>query len=78
MDYFTVARPESSNVKGLFQCLQSTLQTIGINALNVENCKMLVGIGTDGASVNIAAAGLKGMVEEKLQWIFWMWCLAHR
>ena len=71
MDYFTVA-------KGLFQCLQSALQTIGINALNVENCKMLVGIGTDGASVNIAAAGLKGMVEEKLQWIFWMYCLAHR
>ena len=71
MDYFTVA-------KGLFQCLQSALQTIGINALNVENCKMLVGIGTNGASVNIAAAGLKGMVEEKLQWIFWMWCLAHR
>ena len=25
---------------------------------------MLVGKGTDGASVNIAAAGLKGMVEE--------------
>ena len=40
--------------------------------------KYLVGIGTDGASVNIAAAGLKGMVEEELQWIFWMWCLAHR
>ena len=39
---------------------------------------MLVGIGTDGASVNIASAGLKGLVEEELPWIFWMWCLAHR
>ena len=39
---------------------------------------MLVGIGTDGASVNIAVAGLKGLVEGELQQIFWMWCLAHR
>ena len=38
---------------------------------------MLEGIGTDDASVNISAAKLKGLAEE-LQWIFWMWCLAHR
>ena len=78
MDFFTVSRPESGDAKGLFECLQSALQQIGISALNVENCKMLVGIGTDDASVNIAAAGLKGLVEGELQWIFWMWCLAHR
>ena len=30
------------DLKGVFQCLQSAVQTIGINALNVENCKMLV------------------------------------
>ena len=78
MDFFTVSRPESGDAKGLFECLQSALQQIGISALNVENCKILVGIGTDGASVNIAAAGLKGLVEGELQWIFWMWCLAHR
>ena len=35
-------------------------------------------MGTDGASANIAGAGLKGLVEEKLSWIYWMWCLAHR
>ena len=22
--------------------------------------------------------GLKGLVEAKLTWMFWMWCLAHR
>ena len=27
---------------------------------------MLVGIGTDGASANIAAAGLKGLVEKEV------------
>ena len=32
MDYFTVARPESSDAKGLFQYLQSALQTICIHA----------------------------------------------
>ena len=31
----------------------------------------LAGIGTDGAS---AGAGLKGLVERSLPW---MWCLAH-
>ena len=35
-------------------------------------------IGTDGASANVAVCGLKGLVEERLSWIFWMWCLAHR
>ena len=38
----------------------------------------LVGIGTDGAAANIACAGLKGVVEDELPWIFRMWCVAHR
>jgi len=76
--FFTVYRPKSSDAKGLFDCLQSALQDFGIAALNAENYKMLVGIGTDGASVNIAAVGLKGLVEGELQWVFWMWYLAHR
>ena len=40
-------------------------------------CYRIVGIGTDGAPANIAAAGLKGLVEEKVPWVFWMWCLTH-
>ena len=72
MEYFTVARSESGDAKGLFECLQGALQIFGVSALNVENCRMLVGIGTDGASVDIAAAELKGLVEGELQ------CLAHR
>ena len=46
--------------------------------LMVVMSKHLVGIGTDGPSANIAAAGMKGLVEEELPWVFWMWCLAHR
>ena len=50
---------------------------MGIQELSEEHCKKLVGIGTDGAFNNIAARGLKGLVEEKLGWIYRMWCVAH-
>ena len=78
MDFFTVSRPQSADGKRLFECLQSVFQHIGVAVLDKENCKTLIGIGTDGASTNIAAAGLKGLVEAELEWVFWTWCLAHR
>ena len=71
-------RPESVRAEGLFQVLESGLERVGISEISPDLCKKLVGIGTDGASANIAASGLKGLVETKLDWIFWMWCLAHR
>ena len=46
--------------------------------MSAKACKKLVCIGTDGAASNIAASGLKGVVERRLGWVFWMWCLAHR
>ena len=58
--------------------LEASLRRMGIQELTAENCINLVGIGTDGASNNIAARGLKGLIEEKLDWIYWMWCMAHR
>ena len=39
---------------------------------------MLVGSAIDAAAANIASKGLKGLVERELEWIFLMWCLAHR
>ncbi len=78
MSYFAVARPETVTASGLFDTLQSSLQRIGISAINAEECKQLNGIGTDGASANIASGGLKGLVEKEVPWVFWMWCLAHR
>ena len=51
---------------------------MGIHVIDETHCNRLVGIATDGASANIAAGGLKGLVETKLIWIFWMWYLAHR
>lgn len=78
LSYFTVARPNTVTGEGLFECLQGALGHFGIAQLSSESCKFPVGIGTNGASPNIVAAGLKGLVEKGLPWIFWVWCLAHR
>ena len=78
MAYLTVVRPQSVTARGLFKVLESVLQDLGIPEVSAKHCNKLVGIGTDGASTNIAANGLKGLVEERLPWMFWMWCLAHR
>ena len=52
------------------------LHSFGIEEISAEHYK-LVGIGTDGASANIAACALKGLVEQHVPWVFWMWCTAH-
>ncbi len=78
MNFFSVARPKEVSGQGLFDCMECALTKLGVSGINSEACKHLIGIGTDGASANIAAAGVKGLVEDKVPWIFWMWCLAHR
>ena len=78
LSYFSMGRPKQVTAVGLFDCLRLTLQRIGISEINAEECHQLVGIGTDGASANIAAGGFKGLLEKELPWLFWMWCLAHR
>ena len=70
--------PEAVTGQRLFNCLEGGLGRLGITAISPDECKFLVGIGTDGASANIASAGMKGLVEKELPWVFWMWCLAHR
>ena len=45
------------------QKLQGSLCRLQIQTIDGEYCKLLVGVGTDGASANIAAAGLKGVLE---------------
>ena len=36
--------------------------------MDTESCTVLVGIGTDGASANIAKGGLKALVVSKCEW----------
>ena len=78
--YLTVVAPKATTGQGLFDCVVNALKVLGIDDVNADasNCHKLVGVGTDGASANIAAAGLKGLMQDRLPWLFWMWCLAHR
>ena len=77
MEHFAVARSQSVTGKGLFSVLEAGLKGLGITEISTEKCAKLVEIGTDGESANTAVSGLKGLVEEHSNWVFWMWCLAH-
>ena len=49
------------------------------SVLGVDQMPVLVGAGTDGASVNVGAhSGMKGRLQSDLLWLFWSWCFAHR
>ena len=64
MDFLT---PQSATCCGLFQVLEVSLQRLGTQELSIEGgCTRLVGVG------------LKGLAENRLDWVFWMWCMAHR
>ena len=76
--YFAIMQPSTTTASGMFDALQQSLGCFGIQTIDCEECARLIGIGTDGASANIARRGLKGLIESKLPWIFWSWCLAHR
>ena len=63
--YFKLIRPKSVTAKGFFSVIQKCLVGLGMHSVNVDNCPKLMGIGTDGATANIANAGLKGIIEKK-------------
>ena len=68
------------------ECLSHSLLPLGItdlldqkNVLGVEGKPVLVGGGTDGASVNVAQQnGMRGMMQNAHPWLMWSWCYAHR
>ena len=72
--FLTVRRPAHSNAEGLYECFIRALTYAVIP--DWEN--KLVGFGSDGASVNIGANGLKGYLEKAVPWVLVFWCLAHR
>ena len=68
-----VCVPSSGTAESLFHAVTDALRVIGVESISLEDCKKkLIGIATDGASSNIAKQGLKGLVESKVPWIFWM------
>ena len=82
--YFSVKEPKKADADGLIACLQEALQALGVddvlNKTSVLSSKpILIGVGTDGASVNISGQnGMKGRMQHELPWLFWAWCFAHR
>lgn len=82
--YFSLEVPTKADADGLIACLQQTVQAVGVanvlSKVTVLGAKpILVGVGTDGASVNVASQnGMKGKMQRELPWLFWSWCYAHR
>ena len=59
--YFCVLEPTRADANGLVECLCKALQSMGIedplereNDLSAHELPVLVGCGTDGASVNVS------------------------
>lgn len=82
--YLSVKEPKKADTAGLIACLQEALQPLGVvDELNktsiLSGNLILIGGGTDRASVNISGQnGMKGKMQKKLEWLFWAWCFAHR
>ena len=84
--FFSIATPGKANASGLVTCLSESLASLGItdildqsNLLAAEGKPVLVGGGTDGASVNVAQQnGMRGIIQSAHPWFVWAWCYAHR
>jgi len=84
--YYCVLEPRKSDADGLVECLGLALKGMGVDnllhsesVLGAHGFPILVGCGTDGASVNVAEQnGMKGKLQASLPWLHWAWCYAHR
>ena len=83
--YLAVVSPTHSNAGGLIDCLGQALRQLGLEHIRDREQVLgrtgpvLVGGGTDGASVNIGVHnGMKGQLQSALPWLHWAWCYSHR
>ena len=84
--YLALVKPTRADAEGLLSCLGEALHRMNISdiflaepILNVDQFPILVGAGTDGASVNVGAhGGMKAKLQGSSPWLFWSWCFAHR
>ena len=71
--YLCSKQPSSVDAPGLYECLKKALTYLGVD----QTCK-LIDLECDGASENLGARALKGLVKEERPWIVVVWCFAHR
>ena len=83
--YFAILNPTCSTADGLIDCLSGALERLDIDVsqkesvLNAECRPVLIGGGTDGASVNVGVhSGMKVKIQGTLPWLYWAWCFSHR
>ena len=83
--YLAVVSPEKVDSSGLIDCLGIALERVccdlkqDVESLTAGDGPLLIGGGTDGASVNIGnRTGMKTKLQSKLTWLFWGWCFSHR
>ena len=83
--FLKIVEPKKADANGLVECVAKGLQVMDVSdildseeVLKVEGKPVLVGVDTDGASVNISDQnGMKGILQCSLPWLFWSWCFAH-
>ena len=83
--YLALLSPTRSTAEGLIDCLSGALERLDIDVsqtesvLNAECRPVLIGGGTDGASVNVIVhSGMKVKMQDTFPWLFWAWCFSHR
>ena len=84
--FLSLHNPQKADASGLIGCISEAMNLLGVedvldkdSVLGVSTKPVLVGIGTDGATVNIGAHnGMRGQMQRALPWLFWCWCYAHR
>ena len=75
--YHTIVEPRKADADGLIECLSNALRLLGIdNVLDkasvLRGRPILIGGGTDGASVNIGGQnGMKSKLQESIGWLHW-------
>ena len=84
--YLSIHSPGKADSSGLLICVGISLKFLSVedildtdSVLRVEDRPVLVGGGTDGASVNVGEHnGLKAQMQQALPRLFWSWCYKHR
>jgi len=71
--FFTVRKPKSGTGQGLFDCLKSAIEYMGVTDWETK----LIGFGCDGTNANIGGHGGEGSFEGGCAVGAFFWCLAH-
>lgn len=75
--YLSLEVPMKADADGVIKCIGNSLQVLGVDnildrssVVGAQGKPILIGGGTDGASVNIAEKnGMKGKLQKELPWL---------